>query len=310
MASLGKVCRLLGSLSALLGPAGHAIAATDPDTGGMTGPDSTIQSEKATPPTDEATDQAAPPPSLLAVDTAHTPRVTIAWTRADERREEIIAQLDFGVDADRISLGHNITAYAAIGGTRIGKGAGHPKGSVIRTGLYKRFGPRAFFEDLKPGSDIEVRLEGVHFNQPVHAIQDSAVMHLKFNPDDLVSCGLPPGARECFNLVSTTDTLNGRTIPGEDTRMGALDGSGDGDGSVRVLETPANEVGFAATIPYALLRHLQDPWESDLPGTFLEPIHFHIEIEVLPKGVEPLDWEALRIQSEQAIKAQIGAPQD
>ncbi len=299
MASSTKVRRLLGSASALLGLAAHLHAAPDTDTGGKTGPEASIESESA--PT---------PPPFLAVEARHTPRVTIAWIRTDDRREEIVAALHWGVDADRISLGHNLTAYAAIGGSRIGKGAGHPRGSVIRTGLYKSVGPRPFFEDLKPGSAIEIRLEGVHFNQPVRAIRDSAVMHLKYNPDDLIACGLPPGARECYNLVSTTDTLNDRTVPGEDTRMGVLDGSDTTDGDLRLVETGPDEVGFTATIPYALLRHPLDPWQSDLPGTFLEPIHFHVEIEVLPEGVEPLDWAAMRAETHRTMDAQIGTPQD
>jgi hypothetical protein len=38
-------------------------------------------------------------------------------------------------------------------------------------------------------------------------------------------------------------------------------------------------------IPYALFRHIRDPWERDEPGTFLEPMHFHVEFEALPVEV-------------------------
>ena len=105
----------------------------------------------------------------------------------------------------------------------------------------------------------------------------------------MLACGLPGDAREQFNLVSHTDTLNDRVQPGIDTRMGVLDGSSNslGTGSARV--EPDGTITMSLTFRYPVLRNLRDPWKSALPGTFLEPYHFHIEFEVLPVGTPPLD---------------------
>ena len=46
-------------------------------------------------------------------------------------------------------------------------------------------------------------------------------------------------------------------------------------------------------VPFGQLRHLQDPWKSDLPGTFFEPIHMHAEAEFIPVDVKPLDRDPI-----------------
>jgi len=237
-------------------------------------------------------------PGIFSAETERIPRLTLSWTTRDGERVELIAALPYGVDNDRVSLGSNVEAYIAVGGTRIGKNAAHPDGSIVRAGFYKSVGPRAFFEDIRPGSPVEFRLEHLSFNKPAVPQPDTVVMHLKYNPDDLLSCGLPPGAFECFNLRSATDLMNDRTRPGEDTRPGVLaPGHESGAASDAVLEGDGT-VTLTASIPYPLFRHLQDPWNSPLPGTFLEPIHFHVEVEVLPTYAEPLDRDAMRREVE------------
>jgi len=67
-------------------------------------------------------------------------------------------------------------------------------------------------------------------------------------------------------------------------------------------------VGFVVRVPYGMLRHLQDPWDSTLPGTFFEPIHFHMEAEVIPVGAQPFDREWVleeNSSSDQSIEDQI-----
>ncbi|MEM7623321.1 MAG: hypothetical protein AAF235_08965, partial [Planctomycetota bacterium] len=227
-------------------------------------------------------------------DDSKLPTFTIAWTRTDGERVELAGSMPYGADNDRMQLGSNIEAYIAVGGTRLSKGAGHPRGAIVRVGFYKVAAPTPFFEGIAPGTPVEVTLSDIAFNQPVRPIADTVAMHLKYNPDDLISCGLPPGAFECFNLASSVDILNDRVLPGEDARVGVLSpSSGSGATSDARLDDDAT-VTVTATVPYGLFRNIQDPWESELPGTFLEPIHFHIEAEVLPVGVEPLDIEARR----------------
>jgi hypothetical protein len=237
-------------------------------------------------------------PALLLVDSGVRPEVTVSWTQTNGEEIAITAALPYGADADRVDVGWNVSAFMAVGGTRIGKGAGHPKGLVLRAGFYKVEAPKPFFAGIKPGSDVRVRIEGARVNMPVWANNDTAAMHLKYNPDDLIACGMPPGAWESFNLVSTTDTMNDRVTPGEDARMGVLDGSDEGDGVLTSTVEDDGSITVDARVPYGLFRNTQDPWQSDLPGTFLEPIHFHIEVELMPEGVQPLNWDALRTRAE------------
>lgn len=242
----------------------------------------------ATPPTP------APTPSLLLVNSDKHPRFTLSWTQTNGERVELAGSFPYGADIDRVALGSNIEAYIAVGGTRLGKGAGHPKGAIVRVGFYKVSAPGPFFEDIKPGTNVDVTLTGVALNQPAKPMPDTALMHLKYNPNDLVSCGLPPGAFECFNLASEIDMLNDRIEPGKDARLGVLGPDSTVGASSDARLEDDQTVTLTASVPYALFRNPQDPWESDLPGTFLEPIHFHVEVEVLPQGVEPLDIEARR----------------
>ncbi|MEM9372590.1 MAG: hypothetical protein AAGA55_03020, partial [Planctomycetota bacterium] len=61
-----------------------------------------------------------------------------------------------------------------------------------------------------------------------------------------------------------------------------------GAGSVEAFVDEDGLVTLSVELPYGMLRHLQDPWASELPGTFFEPIRLHAEVEVLPVWAEPL----------------------
>lgn len=246
------------------------------------------------PVTPPAAIQPAQPP-LLLVDPARTPRLTIAWPTKAGPPIRLSAEAEYTADADRQALGENIAGFVAVGGTRLGKGAGHPRGALVRVGFYKIDNAKPFFRDLPQGGTVEVRLSGVAFNQPVDPQPESIVQHVKYSLDDLASCGMPGSARDQFNTASATDTLNDRIIDTQDARMGVLADPASGASSSLTLEADGT-VTLTATFTYAMLRNLQDPWQSDLPGTFLEPMHFHIEFESLPAGVAPLDFEALRAE--------------
>ena len=107
---------------------------------------------------------------------------------------------------------------------------------------------------------------------------------------------LPGDAREQFNTADPRDTLNDRVRPGIDTRLGVLSPNDGKLGSAAVSLAEDGSVTMTTTFRYPALRNLRDPWKSDLPNTFLEPYHFHIEFEVLPEGVEPLDPDRDRIE--------------
>jgi len=261
-------------------------------------------------PPDETIDTSETPPPLLLVDPDAHPTVTLAWTTAAGERIELAAERAYGADADRTPLGHNIACYLSVGGTRLTKGAGHPKGAVVRVGFYKIDATKPFFDHIAEGSTIDITLAGVTFNQPVQATPDSIVQHLKFGEADLKSCGIPGEAKNQYNTVSPTETLNDRIRQDKDARLGvlggrALDKEGDDPGlrgAASIDQVDPDTLTLHVSFAYPLLRHLQDPWQSGVPGTFLEPYHFHVEFEALPEGTEPMDLAKLR-----AEKARIDA---
>lgn len=232
---------------------------------------------------------ARPTPGLLFVDTTRAPTATISWTTMAGERREFSDVFAYAVDADRRAIGGNLTCFAAVGGTRIGKGAGHPQGSVVRVGFYKADPGKPMFDGVGPGTEITVTLHGVRFNQPVDAYAASVIQHLKYDRGEMQACGIPGDAREQFNTADPLDTLNNRTRPGVDALLGTLDGSEDALGTARLTVDDEHTATMEVTFQYRALRNLRDPWKSDLPGTFLEPIHFHLEFEALPEGVPPFD---------------------
>ncbi|GAB4382939.1 MAG: hypothetical protein Kow0022_01530 [Phycisphaerales bacterium] len=224
-------------------------------------------------------------PGLLLVDAEHKPHVRIAWVAADGTERCHEADLDYGWDGDRTPIGSNLSAYAASGGTRLLKGAGHPKGAVVRFGFYKVSEGLLFFDGVSAESVIDVQVSGIRMNQPAVPQVRSIVQHLKFSRDSLKSCRVPSDAWNLFNTVDPSETLNGRIRAGYDARPGALDGSDASHGSAECRVEPDGSISMHVRIPYALFRHIRDPWKHAIPGTFLEPIHFHIEMELLPDGV-------------------------
>lgn len=233
-------------------------------------------------------------PTLLLVEEQQHPRVTVSWTASGQtvRYTQTMAYTA-PVGGDRLG-DSNVLAYATLGGTRIETGAGHPRGASIRVGLTKHENNRAFFRGIDPGTPIEIAISGVRFNQPVKYHDGTALMHLKYALTDLKACELPGEARNQYLLSDPQDTLGGRVERGFNATPGALDGS-EGHGAVEVIVQPDDPtlVDLRISVPYALLRHLQDPWVSELPGTFFEPIHLHAEAELIPVDAQPLDREPI-----------------
>ncbi|MAO20103.1 MAG: hypothetical protein CMJ25_05060 [Phycisphaerae bacterium] len=233
-------------------------------------------------------------PTLLLVEHEQHPRVTITWT-ADGQPQRHTMVMPFTAPVGGEQLGDsNALAYATMGGTRIETGAGHPKGAVIRVGLTKAERTKAFFKSIDPGTSIEISITGVRFNQPVKYHEGTGLVHLKYAIADLEACALPGEARNQYLMTSPDDTLGGRVKRGINASPGALDAK-PGHGQVEIIVQPDDPtlVDMHVQLPYALLRHLQDPWVSDLPGTFFEPIHFHAEAELIPVDVAPLVREEI-----------------
>ena len=228
--------------------------------------------------------------SLLLPDMDTDPLIEVSWETLSGERIDLSGARPYTGDGGREPLGENIDAFAAVGGTRLSKSAGHPDGLSVRAGFYKSDPTAPFFRDIGEGGLVRVRFSGVRVNHPAAARVESIVQHLKFSLKDLETCAIPDDAFQQFNFYSETELLNGRTTPGVDARPGVLDGSEPGDGRCEARTEEDGSITLEIEFPYALLRHILDPWASEIPGTFVEPIHFHFEIELLPVEV----FEAIR----------------
>ncbi len=232
-------------------------------------------------------------PTLLLVDDSVIPSVEVRWV-ANGEVLTFKGDMPYTAPAGGDPIAKNVKCYVALGGTRVETGAGHPKGAVIRLGITKIDGNRAFFANIDPHTEIEFTIKGVRFNQPVKYHQGTGMMHLKYAIGDLKACALPGTARNQYLLSDPEDTLGGRVIAGENATPGALDGQ-DSNGSmtVEVDEHDQALVNMFVRVPFGMLRHLQDPWVSDLPGTFFEPIHMHAEAELIPTNAQKLVREPI-----------------
>ncbi len=226
---------------------------------------------------------------LLADDTVE-PTVTVRWHR-DGRLVERSGTRAYAAPLGGDPLDDsNIRVYLALGGTRLDLGAGHPNGAILRVGLTKVDSRRAFFAGIDPGSEVEIEVRGAVFNQPVKPDPTKAMMHLKYAQGDIEACSLPLSASNQFLLADPRDTLGGFLRPGVDASPGALDAA-TGRGRAEARTEDDGSITYRVVLPYGLLRHLQDPWASELPGTFFEPVHLHAEVEILPVWAEPLQIE-------------------
>jgi hypothetical protein len=248
--------------------------------------------ERLESPVESATDepQLAPPRILLA-DTASEPTVSLAWESSGEQITRI-AQRPYGAPTGGEPLTDNLRCYVALGGTRVETGAGHPRGVIIRVGLTKIDNSKPMFKKIDPGTDITLIVADVRMNQSVKPHENTGLVHLKYSLGDLEACSLPGTARNQFLMVDPEDTLGGRVSQGVNATPGGLDGA-EGHGELVTRVHDDGSISMRVRIPYAMLRHLQDPWESELPGTFFEPIHFHAESELIPVDAEQLDRDPM-----------------
>ena len=247
---------------------------------------------------DDATHQSATDestkPSILLVQQDQHPRVTVTWVSGGEIQRYTMTLPFSAPQGGEVLEGSNVMVYATLGGTRIETGAGHPNGAVIRVGLTKVENSKAFFKGIDPFTEVTIDIRGVRFNQDVKYHEGTALMHLKYALTDLKACALPVDARNQYLLSDPRDTLGGRVERGVNATPGALDGN-EKHGNAEVIVQPDDPtlVDLRVRVPFGLLRHLQDPWVSQLPGTFFEPIHLHAEAELIPVDAEPLDRDPI-----------------
>lgn len=260
-------------LAILLAAALAQPAATDP---GSKPPSETPQPAQTHP----------APRRILLVDDTVIPDITVKWETLSGPRS-LAASVAFSAPEPGTRLEEtNLRAAATLGGLRLDQGAGHPDGAILRLALVKHEPARALFAAIKPATDITLELRGVRFNQPVKVEPSTALLHLKYALADIEACSLPESAASLAVLSDPQDTLGGRLITGLNARPGDL------AGHATATVEPDGTVTLRLTIPYALLRHPRDPWDSELPGTFFEPLRLFAEVEVLPVWAEPIRREA------------------
>lgn len=259
---------------------------------------------------------------VLYIDDRFEPKFTIEWETAAGEQVTLEGQAPYRAPEDRKFIGHNVEAFIAVGGTRLTKAAGHRSGAILRVGFYKKDTQKLFFEDIRDGSSVTVTMTGVRFMRDGAPDPETLVQHLKYTLEDVEECGLTGEAMDQYNTRNPGDTMHGKLTP-ENARLGSLNGvPGDepkrealangGDAKPSDADSPEESekaaaqrapfpegdsevwleedgsVSMRVTIPYALFRHVRDPWMRTDPGGFFEPYHFHIEYEAIPIEV----WEA------------------
>lgn len=227
--------------------------------------------------------QPADPPSVLLADTTHRPLVTVRWpSEGGERRHE--AACEYTAPKIVTPLGDNLAAFVALGGLRVERGANHPKGAVLRIGLAKTDLSKPLFDGLADGASVSLVATGIVMNQPVTPWPATLTMQMEYSTEELVACGLGDAADTLLYTRSRADDLAG-AVTSENGRLGALDGSAPDRAKARLASAPDGSVTLEVTFPYAMLRHLRDPWLRTRPGTFVEPVQVVFEFEVLPQAV-------------------------
>lgn len=230
------------------------------------------------------------PPPILMADDARKVKVTVSWPTRDGEEISVSGERAWRSPADRSRLGKNIDCFAALGGVRLEKGYGHPKGVFVRVGLIKRDPAALFFEDIAEGATVTIRLDGIAMNQPAVPRPKTGMMQLKYRMDDLEACELDGTNRNLLNTADPEDPLAAVVVEGT-ARFGALDG-GQGHGSFETMVAADGTVSIVLRCPYELFRHIKDPYQRTTPGGFFEPTYVHVEMELLPRAVAEAEEKA------------------
>lgn len=277
---------------------------------------------------------------VLYIDDRFEPEFTIEWETTGGETVKLEGQAPYRAPEDRKFIGRNVEAFIAVGGTRLTKAAGRRSGAILRVGFYKKDTQELFFEDIRDGSSVTMTMTGVRFMSDGAPDPETIVQHLKYTLEDVEECGLTGEAMDQYNTRNPADTMHGKITP-ENARLGSLNGvpgdepKAEGERS-KAAETPADggapesekaaaqrapfpegeadvwleedgSVSMKATIPYALFRHVRDPWMRTDPGGFFEPYHFHIEFEALPVEVWEEEYEDRPLPRRQAEGEASGA---
>jgi hypothetical protein len=240
----------------------------------------------------------APPtqatPAMLMADDTKQPRITVSWPTKSGTTAKVEGERAWRSPADKSLLGKNIECYAAMGGYRLEKGAGHPKGATVRAGLSKLDLRKLFFEDIAEGATVTITVDHIAMNQPAMPRPKTSLMQLKYRMSDLDACSLDGTNKSLLNTADPKDPLGELIVPGT-ARLGALDGQ-PGHGSVEAKVEADGTVTVTFKCPYVLFRHIRDPYQRTAPGSFFEPSIVNVEIELVPKPVDEQERQREPVQ--------------
>jgi len=220
---------------------------------------------------------------VFLVDSEHHPHVAISWPTKDGIGNALEAVREYLAPNDRTPLGKNLSCYVGLGGNRGDLGLGRPGAVDVRVGFYKVDKSRPLFENMADGGAVTVVFSSLKFTAPARALPETTVHHLKFeDPNNVLGCAGDPELLVTWNTYDPLETM-GRRLNRRNGRAGVL-GAGNTTGSKVTFTTDDKGlVTMTAVIPYALFKHADDPWLRSNPGDFIEPVHFHIEFEVVAK---------------------------
>ncbi len=171
--------------------------------------------------------------------------------------------------------------------------------TLMRHGFYK-FGSSGFniaadfFQDMTPGSDITIAIENVQFDRPVQIQEDTALLHILWDIDQVDSLGLngenlprsyvnPNNHHTVANLRDVAEFQNQNVFRENPEPNYVI-----GDIAPSFWQPQPDVVSVSLTFPYEMFRHSEDdglgvPAGLPGPGGFLEPFHFHLEYLVVPE---------------------------
>ncbi len=151
-----------------------------------------------------------------------------------------------------------------------------------------------FFPDLVPGGDVTIAIQNIQFDRPVQVQEDTALLHVLWNIDQVDSLGLNNQnlPRAYMNPNNHHTVGNFRNVAEFQSNNIFLDNPipnyNIGDIVPVFTQEAPDTISVNLTFPYELLRHFEDdglgvPSGLPGPGGFLEPFHFHLEYLVVPE---------------------------
>ncbi len=165
-----------------------------------------------------------------------------------------------------------------------------PEESLVAHAFFKNVPGQtndAFFSNIVEDGDVTITVEGIQFDRPVSVVEETFLMHVLWNGDQADQLNPP------YINVHNHHTGSASFRDEADFLAGGIFSEFPANttfGTVAPVfeQIDPSTLGFSITIPYSMLRHLEDQGQSvpaGLPGPqgFLEPFHFHFEYVVVPE---------------------------